>query len=113
MREVKGLDNAPNSTGFVLSNAFMGYGESGNVIFEIPGDKAYEAIDVFGKTVSFKSDPGTPEKLTCSVYANHYSMKHWAMQNADFVKVISPVSLVEEIKESLSKGLAQYQQALS
>ena len=110
-RKVKGLEAAPNTAAFVQSNAFMGYGESGTVLFTLPKDKAYEAIDMFGKTVSFKADSKDPDMLQCSVYANHYSIKLWAMQYAGIVRVTSPTSLAEEIRKTLKKGLAQYQPA--
>jgi len=109
-REVKGLETAPNTAAFVQSNAFMGYGKSGNVVFRIPREKAYEAIDFFGKTVSFRDDPRDPESLLCSVYANHYSMKAWAMQNAGMVRVLSPDSLAQEIREALENGIQKYRE---
>ena len=107
-RKVKGLEGSPNTSKFVQSNAFMGYGESGTVTFSLPKDKAYEAIDMFGKTISFKPDPDNPEMLRCSVFANHYSVKMWALQNIGIIKILSPVSLVKEIREALAEGLEKY-----
>ena len=107
-RSIKGLESTPNTAEFIQSNAFMGYGESGTVIFSMPKNKAYEAIDMFGKTVSFKPDPDNSRGLLCSVFANHYSMKKWALQNTDIVKVLSPSSLVEEIREALTEGDEKY-----
>ena len=107
-RNIEGWKSIPDTVEFVQSNAFMGFGESGTITFTIPKEKAYEAIDFFGKTVSFKINSKEPGQLNCSVYANHYSMKIWAMQNAGMVRVTSPASLVEEIMKSLENGLSIY-----
>ena len=87
----------------------MGFGESGTVMFSIPKQRTYEAIDFFGKAVSFKSDPKEPEMQICSVFANYYSMKLWALQYADIIKILSPESLAEEVRETLARGLNNYE----
>ena len=109
IQEVNRQKSMQTTAEFVQSNALMGYGESGTVVFSLPKLKAYEAIDVFGKTVSFQPDPKDPDSLICTVFANHYSMKRWALQYTDIVKVLSPGSLADEIKETLAKGLKNYE----
>ena len=36
------------------------------------------------------------------------SMKHWAVEHAKIVKVVSPESLVEEIREEIRKAADMY-----
>ncbi len=44
--------------------------------------------------------------MPCRV--NHDAFKYWALQYMQSVKVLSPASLVAEVKEAIKEGLAQY-----
>lgn len=46
----------------------------------------------------------TPDRLTVSTEA----MKHWAVEHANIVRVLSPESLVDEIRAELKKAISLY-----
>lgn len=63
-------------------------------------------IDFFGKHVSFhEQEDGT---VSCRLKVSEMAMKHWAVEHANIVKVISPESLVEEIKDEIRKANTLY-----
>ena len=50
----------------------------------------------------------TPDDVVCHVRVNHHAFKYWALQYMQSVKVLSPASLVTEVKEAIKEGLQQY-----
>ena len=81
-------------------------GDPEKVEFIIPKSFVSVVIDFFGSHVSFfdKGD-GT---ISCNIEVSLEAMRHWAGQFADKVRVVSPESLVEEIREDLQKASANY-----
>ena len=66
-----------------------------------------EILDWFGKETEFERiDEDT---LKVSVFVNLSSMKYWALQYVRHVKVLSPVELVETIKEEIEIGAKNYE----
>ncbi len=63
-------------------------------------------IDFFGKHVSFfDREDGM---VCCRLKVSTMAMKHWAVEHANMVKVVSPESLVEEIREEIRKAAEMY-----
>ena len=50
----------------------------------------------------------TKSKVVCHVRVNREAFKYWALQYMQSVKVLTPKSLVTEIKQAIQEGLNQY-----
>ena len=65
-----------------------------------------QIIDWFGKDIRIvKEDEKT---LKVSVKVSQLAMEHWAMQYINYVKVVSPKSLVDKITENLQNAANKY-----
>ena len=64
-------------------------------------------IDFFGTHVSFH-DSDQEGVVLCRLKVSEDAMKHWAVEHAGFVRVISPEGLVEGIWEEIRKANANY-----
>ena len=104
--QVTGLENGLKLQEYVYQHVNMFAGEPEMVEFEIPKKNVSLVIDFFGKHASFfdKGD-GT---VSCHIKTSREAMKHWAAQFATMVKVISPESLVEEIREEIRAAAENY-----
>ena len=63
-------------------------------------------VDWLGKSVSFGESDGST--ITCTVKANPDAMRFWAMQYSDFIEIIEPESLREEVRSSLRNTWRKY-----
>ena len=80
--------------------------ESGNVTFEFDEVVLNDVIDWFGNNIDLRElKNGKIEARTNVILA---SMKFWALQYAEHVKVMAPKSLVDDIKKVLKESLKQY-----
>ena len=66
-----------------------------------------ELIDWFGSSVAFTDI--TEDSILARVKVNLQAMKYWAMQYAPYVTILSPQSLVDEVKDGLRKALSEYE----
>jgi predicted DNA-binding transcriptional regulator YafY len=104
--QVEGLENGLNLQDYVYQNLNMFTDEAKDT--EFVTDKKYVSliIDFFGKHVTFhEKDDGT---VSCRLKVSAMAMKHWATEHANIIRVISPESLVEEIREEIRKANALY-----
>ena len=62
-------------------------------------------IDWFGKEVEIKPEG---DKILFTLNASPKAMLYWAVQYADEVEILKPISLREEIKEFLNKAIDKY-----
>ena len=63
-------------------------------------------IDFFGRHVSFhEQEDGN---VSCRLLVSTEAMKHWAVEHANIVRVVSPESLVEEVRAELKKAAVLY-----
>jgi len=104
--EVAGLEDGLKLEKYLYQHVNMFSGEPEKVEFIIPKSFVSVVIDFFGSHVSFfdKGD-GT---ISCNIEVSREAMKHWVKQFADVVRVISPESLVEEIREDIRKANELY-----
>lgn len=66
-----------------------------------------EVLERFGRNITIiKVDD---DKFKLIVDANEFGFRMWAMRNIDFVEVIKPLNLRNEIKEILEKALKRYE----
>ena len=104
--QVEGLENGLNLQDYVYQNLNMFSDEAKDTEFVI--DRRYVSliIDFFGKHVSFhERDDGT---VACRLKVSTMAMKHWAVEHANIVRVVSPETLVEEIREEIRRANALY-----
>ncbi len=103
---VEGLEDGLNLQDYVYQNLNMFSGKAENVEFTAPKSAVSLLIDFFGKHVSFHEQAdGT---VSCRLFVSTEAMKHWAVEHANLVRVVSPESLVEEIRAELRKAAALY-----
>lgn len=108
LREIKGYQQQRtfNVSQYVKEHIYMFGGESIMVSFKAKRSIVNQILDWFDGNVEF-SDV-TPDDVVCRVRVNHHAFKYWALQYMQSVKVLSPASLVTEVKEAIKEGLQQY-----
>ena len=96
----------PDLPKHMLEHLYMMSGDSGIVSFDFDRKILNDVIDWFGTDIIFQEKKdGT---INAQVTVNFESMKFWAMQYGDHVKVISPKSLVDKIKTTIKKMNKNY-----
>ena len=91
----------------MAEHIYMFSGESSRVTMRIDKFLVNDVVDWFGKDVSFYDE--TEDKVTASVIVNLKAMRYWAMQYANYVEVLKPAKLREQIKVDLQNALGKYQ----
>ncbi len=90
----------PNLPKHMIEHLYMVGGESGLVSFDFSEKILNDVIDWFGVDIILqKKKDGI---LNGQVTVNFESMKFWALQYGENVKVISPKSLVDKIKKTIA-----------
>ena len=106
MSQVKGLENGLNLQDHIYQNIEMFVGEIIDVEFLIQRSMIGVIIDFFGKNVSFhESETGL---VTCKVKASYKSIKRWAVMFSNSVKILSPTTLVEDVKAEICDSAQKY-----
>lgn len=104
--QVEGLENGLNLQDYVYQNLNMFSDEAKDTEFIINKKYVSLIIDFFGKHVAFHERDD--ETVACRLKVSTMAMKHWAVEHANIVQVISPEPLVEEIREEIRKANALY-----
>ena len=105
-KQVRGLENGLNLPKHMAEHIYMFSGDSVRVLFRVKKYLLSEIFDWFGKDITFSDE--NEEEVTCSVYVNEMAMRKWALQYALHVRVLSPRSMVESVKEDLKKAMENY-----
>ena len=108
-KQVKGLENGIDLPKHVTEHIYMFSGESIRVKFRAKKYILSEIFDWFGKDIQFLDE--TEDEVVCSVYVNEQSMRKWAMQYALHVKVLSPQTLVESVRNDLKAAMMNYEES--
>lgn len=66
-----------------------------------------QIVDWFGKDIRIVKC--AEDKIKVSVKVSPMAMEHWAMQYAPHVRVTSPTSLVEKVKDDLQRAVKMYE----
>ncbi|MBQ3597618.1 MAG: WYL domain-containing protein [Clostridia bacterium] len=90
----------------MAEHIYMFSGESSKVTFKAKAYLYNDLMDWFGNDIRFIKEEN--DEVLCETNVNLKSMKFWALQYATHVKVISPQSLVEDIKTDLLKAIENY-----
>ena len=110
IKKMENLKNGPKDfsiSKYINEHIYMFGGETIEVELELDGDWVILIVrDWFGENAQISHKSGKPYvKIKCNETALYY----WVMLYSDCVKVISPVSFVDKIKEGLKKGLERYE----
>lgn len=104
--QVEGLENGLNLQDYVYQNLNMFSDEAKDTEFIIDRKYVSLIIDFFGKHVTFHEREDN--KVSCRLKVSTMAMKHWAVEHANIVRVISPEPLVEEIREEIRRAAELY-----
>ncbi|NCB41042.1 MAG: WYL domain-containing protein [Clostridia bacterium] len=107
MRNVKGLENGLDLPKHMAEHIYMFAGESGRVTFRTKRYLITELIDWFGTDIQFLNE--ADDQVTVSVTVNYNAMRHWAMQYARHIKLLSPKHLVDSVKADLQEAAENYE----
>lgn len=105
-RKVKGLENGFDLPRHMAEHVYMFTGESAPVTFRLKKYLVSEVIDCFGSKIEFFDE--TQDKVSARVRVNLQAMRKWAMQYAVHTKILSPQSLVEQVKNDLHQAAQRY-----
>lgn len=105
-KEVEHLRSAFNLPKHMMEHLYMYGNESGNVTFEFDEKILNDVIDWFGNNIEFRDLKNGKIEAKTNVILD--SMKFWALQYAECVRVTSPKSLVEGIKKVLNDSIDKY-----
>lgn len=107
MRDVEGLGENVNLDQYMSEHIYMFGGESQYVKLSFKEAFLGEFIDWFGlDNITFQEK--NQEEIIVRVKANRMAMRKWALRYALYVKVLSPLDLVDEIKEDIQKAMKNY-----
>lgn len=105
--DVKGLEYGLNLPKHMTEHIYMFTGQSASIRLRFKKSFLNEFVDWFGtKNVIFSEQ--TEDEITARVTANEIAMRKWALQYALHVKVLSPESLVNQIKEDIRQASKNY-----
>ena len=107
-RKVLGLENGLDLRKHMAEHLYMFAGGSTRVVFQAENYLLDDIIDWFGNEIDITSQ--SDDKVTVTAMVNEQAMRRWALQYALHIKVLSPASLAEQIKEDLSLALGKYKE---
>ena len=90
----------------MAEHIYMFSGKSEKVTFKAKTYLYNDLMDWFGSDIRFIKEEN--DEVLCETKVNLKAMKFWALQYATHVKVISPESLVNDIKADLLKAIENY-----
>ena len=105
-KTLKELDYKIGLYQHLAQHLYMFSGEVIKITFEAEASMVGEIIDWFGMEVDFT--PLSKERYLVTVHTSEQAMTYWAMQYSSQVKVLTPSSLVERIKDKLLEAVAKY-----
>lgn len=108
MKTVKGLENGFNLPKHMAEHIYMFAGTSQTVTFRIKKYILNDVMDWFGSEVTFFDE--TEEEVSVRVSVNLAAMRRWALQYALHSKILSPQSLVDDVKSDIEKAMELYRE---
>jgi len=107
-KKINGLENGLDLPKHMAEHIYMFSGESQRVTLRTYPWMAGELIDWFGDGVTFTNE--SEDYVTAHVKVNLQAMRFWALQYAPHVKILSPQSLVDNVKADLKTALEIYEE---
>ena len=106
VRDVKGAENGFDLSKHMAEHIYMFTGDTVRAEFIAEKYIISDIIDFFGNDVVFSNE--TEDKVTVKVTVNEQDMRFWALLYALQIKVISPPSLVENVKKDIMQAAEKY-----
>ncbi|MCR5742311.1 MAG: WYL domain-containing protein [Lachnospiraceae bacterium] len=106
IRKLKDFRNGFDLDSYVNRHINTCSGESGFVTFKFQNALLGDVVDTFGDSVSIYNVTETDACARVSV--SYDAMKHWAMSHCSGVKIMSPESLVHDVRDELLRALGSY-----
>lgn len=97
---VQGLEHGVNLPQHMAEHIYMFSGKSETVTFRMKTYLINDVIDWFGTDVAFYDEAA--DEVTARVRVNLQAMRRWALQYGPHVRVLSPESLVADIKHDIA-----------
>ncbi len=107
VRNVKGFENGLDLPRHMAEHIYMFTGESVLVTFRAKKFILNEVIDWLGRDIEIIAE--TEDEFIAKVRMNYEAMRCWALQYARHVRVLSPQTLAEQIKEDLRQSMENYE----
>lgn len=108
MQQVRGMENGFNLPKHMAEHIYMFQDRSINVTFRTRKALIGDMMDWFGNDITFFDEDD--ESISAKVYVNRLAMRKWALQYALDVKILTPQTLVDEIKADLKTAAENYEQ---
>ena len=105
-KKVVGMEKGLDLPKHMAEHIYMFSGECGRVSMRTSPHMTGELIDWFGNSVTFSDE--TENTVIAHVTVNLRAMRFWALQYAPYITVLSPQSLVDELKTDLERASKQY-----
>lgn len=104
--QVKGLEHGFDLPKHMAEHLYMFTGESGVVTFRAKRYLLNDIMDWFGGEITFFDE--TEEEVSVRTRVNLAAMRRWALQYALHARVLSPESLVQQVKEDIKAAADHY-----
>ena len=106
MQEVQDLTNGLQLPKHMAEHLYMFAGESILVTFRMKKSILNDVIDWFGTDLILYDE--TEDEVTARVLVNWSAMRHWALQYARHIVVMTPEDLRAQISEDLQEAVKAY-----
>lgn len=105
-KQVKGLENGFNLPKHMAEHMYMFAGESETVTFRVKKYILNDIIDWFGGDITFFDE--IDDEVSVRTRVNIAAMRRWALQYALHARVLSPESLVEQVRDDIKVAAENY-----
>lgn len=105
-KQVKGLENGFDLPKHMAEHMYMFAGESETVTFRVKKYILNDIIDWFGGGITFFDE--TDDEVSVRTRVNLSAMRRWALQYALHARVLSPESLVEQVRDDIIEAEENY-----
>ncbi|MCH5170490.1 MAG: WYL domain-containing protein [Oscillospiraceae bacterium] len=109
---VEGYENGINYKEISTALPYMYTDKPEQVEFIAESHIVDQIIDWFGKDIRISKYGDDDKQVKVAVKVSPMAMEHWAMQYINYVRIVSPLSLVEKIKDDLQKATDRYEVTL-
>ena len=107
VKKVHGLEGGLDLPRHMAEHILMFTGESETVTFRMKKHLLNDVIDWFGTDVIFSDE--TETEVTATVTVDPDSMRHWAMQYALGIRILTPRRLADAVREDLRTAMENYE----
>lgn len=105
-RKVKGAENGFDLSKHMAEHIYMFSDESDTVTFRVKKYILDDVMDWFGKDLTFFDE--AEDEVSVRVQVNLAAMRCWALQYALHARVLSPESLVEQVRDDIKVEAENY-----